>query len=94
MSSPTLVGNSLDEWRRCYEYNPQGVRLFHPSFPSKVRKPLTASEVEEVIRVREILGTDMVSTIPSPLEKLPWKALPVIQIANQDRDTWSKSEIY
>lgn len=93
MSSPTSVGNSLDEWRRCYEYNPQGVRLFHPSFPSKVRKPLTAYEVEEVIRVREILGTDMVSTIPSPLEKLPWKALPVIQIANQDRDTWSKSEI-
>ena len=93
MSSSTLIDNSLDEWRRCYEYNPQGVRLFNPSFPSKINKPLTVSEVEEVIRVREILGADMVSSVPSPLEKLPWKTLPLIQIANQDRDTWSNSEI-
>lgn len=93
MTSPSLIDNSVDEWRRCHDFNAEGVRLFNPSFPSKIRKSLSATEVEEVIRVREILGADMVSTVPSPLEKLPWKALPLIKIVNQDRDTWSKSEI-
>jgi hypothetical protein len=49
MTSPSLIDNSVDEWRRCHDFNAEGVRLFNPSFPSKIRKSLSATEVEEVI---------------------------------------------
>lgn len=44
-----------------FEHNPTGLRIFHPSFPLEILKPLTLDEAENISRTKQLMGV-------SPLE--------------------------
>jgi hypothetical protein len=78
----------------CYSAVAYQPRLFHPAFPLEVLTPLSTQEVQEVVRVRDLLksgtsGDDFTSSEAG----LPWKPLPRLGVTNSQGKMWSRREI-
>lgn len=72
--------------------NPNGIRIFHPAFPSQILTPISQAEVQNIVRVKELTGFLDQKLDISSIPQLPWKIFPEIGIS-ESTNFKSKSEL-
>jgi len=92
--SPITQKYSIESFSNVERENPDGIRLFHPAFPLSLLSPISSSEAQKIIRVKELTGS-LDSTLEMAAEspvKCPWLIFPKFDIPDTTT-IYSKSDI-
>jgi hypothetical protein len=72
----------------------KNVRLFHPSFPLKIKYPLENLEISKLETIKNQLKNSSLQIGHEKLKKLPWKSLPDLGVSSMlEKDVFSEKEI-